>query len=128
MHARRPGGVRRTDDAAGVAGVMEHIRELEPIELVVGRPLSLDGQERASAQTAQEFTRQLAAASGLPVRLVDERLSTAGAQRQLRAAGLDSRAQREIIDAQAAVVILQQAIDQEKSQGLPAGALLQEES
>lgn len=121
------GTVQRVDDAAAVAEISAYVHEHEPLELVVGRPKSLDGQDRASAQTAREFTALLAQRLALPIRLVDERLSTAGAARQLQQAGMNSRKQRGVVDSQAAVLILQQALDAEKTTGRPAGELFGQE-
>ena len=58
------------------------------------------------------------------MRLVDERFSTTEAHTVLQAVGRSARKRREIVDAVAAVVILQSAVDQEKSTGMPAGTLL----
>lgn len=104
--------------------IAEFARETEAIEFVVGHPLSLSGQPTASTDDAVDFARELAHRSGLPVRLVDERLSTVSAQRSLRQAGRDSRAQRPVVDQVAATIILQTALDAERSAGTPPGALI----
>jgi putative Holliday junction resolvase len=57
----------------------------------------------------------------VPVRLVDERLSTAGAHRALQAAGVGGRRRRAVVDESAAAMILQTALDTERSTGSPAG-------
>ena len=61
------------------------------------------------------------------VRLVDERLSTVSAQAALRDAGRSQRSSRSIVDQVAAVVLLQQALDVEKSTGRPAGTPVSQE-
>ena len=61
----------------------------------------------------------------VPVRLVDERFSTVGAQRGLHASGVDTRRGRSVIDQAAAVIILQGALDAERSSGLAPGRLVQ---
>jgi putative Holliday junction resolvase len=61
----------------------------------------------------------------VPVRLVDERLSTVEAARGMRAAGRDARSARSSIDAAAAAVLLQSALDSERNTGEPAGELLE---
>lgn len=97
-------------------------RELEPIEFVVGLPISLSGADTASTTDARDFARDLAATSGVPVRLVDERLSTVTAQRNLREAGRRAKGSRPVIDQVAAVIILQNALDFERSASRPPGA------
>jgi putative Holliday junction resolvase len=57
----------------------------------------------------------------VPVRLVDERLSTVSAQRALHAAGRRTKGSRPVIDQVAAVIILQNALDLERSVGHPPG-------
>jgi putative Holliday junction resolvase len=96
--------------------------ELDPVEIVVGLPISLSGRDTASTTDAREFARELAQAVGVPVRLVDERLSTVTAQRNLREAGRRARGSRPVIDQAAAVIILQNALDFERSATRPPGA------
>lgn len=111
--------VPRTD--AAVARVAELAVEYGAFEILVGLPISLSGGETASTDDARAFARSLAAAAALPVRLIDERLSTVSAHAALRQAGRSQRNSRKIVDQVAAVVLLQQAIDVEKSTGTPAG-------
>lgn len=113
-------------DEASVARIAALAAEHDAIEVLVGLPISLSGGETASTADARAFAAELAAASGLPVRLVDERLSTVSAHAALRDAGRSQRSSRRIVDQVAAVVLLQQAVDVEKSTGNPAGALLPE--
>ena len=117
---------RRTDDdGVDVRRILEIAAEHEAIELVVGNPLSLSGRPTASTDDAIAFAGRLAAAGGvLPVRLVDERLSTVSAQRDLRAAGRSAKRQRSVVDQAAAVIILQHAIDAERASGEAPGLLL----
>lgn len=112
--------VARTD--AAVARIVELAEEYSAMELLVGLPISLAGEDTASTADAREFAVALRAASGIDVRLVDERLSTVTAHAALRSAGRSQRSSRRIVDQVAAVVLLQQAIDVEKSTGAPAGA------
>lgn len=107
-----------------VAEVAAIASEYEAFELVVGHPLSLAGTATASTDDAIEFARALALATALPVRLVDERLSTVTAERSLRQAGRNSRNQRAVIDQVAATIILQTALDAERASGNPPGTLL----
>lgn len=109
---------------ASAARIAEIAVEHDAMELLVGLPVSLSGNETSSTDDARVFAAELAAATGLPVRLVDERLSTVSAHAALRDSGRSQRSSRRIVDQVAAVVLLQQAIDVEKSTGIPAGALL----
>ncbi len=109
---------------ASAARIAEIAVEHDAMELLVGLPVSLSGNETSSTDDARVFAAELAEATGLPVRLVDERLSTVSAHAALRDSGRSQRSSRRIVDQVAAVVLLQQAIDVEKSTGIPAGALL----
>jgi putative Holliday junction resolvase len=97
------------------------VSELEPIEIVVGLPLALSGRETASTEDAQTFAAQLAATMGVPVRLVDERLSTVSASSLMRQGGKSAKKQRSSIDQAAAVIILQHLLDAERAQGSAPG-------
>lgn len=119
--------VRRKDEPAALRELQEIVAEYEPIELLVGDPKSLDGAARAAAASALEFARRIAAATHTPIRLVDERFTTVEAHRALAAAGRSSRQRREIVDAQAAVIILQNSLDFEHNTGAPAGRAMPDE-
>ncbi|HTW18586.1 MAG TPA: Holliday junction resolvase RuvX [Mycobacteriales bacterium] len=94
----------------------------EPLEVLVGLPRSLSGAEGAAAATARDYAAALARRlSPVPVRLVDERLTTVQATRGLQAAGVRAREARGVVDAAAAVVLLQYALDHERSTGNPPG-------
>src|SRR5215470_16349576 len=95
------------------------------IEVIVGLPTSLSGREGAAAADARAFAAALAARlAPVPVRLVDERFTTVVAQDALRRGGHSSRQQRRVVDQAAAAVILQGALDAERSTGRPVGALV----
>ena len=79
--------------------------------VVIGLPINMDGSEGPRCQSSRAYARNLAAALELPVLLWDERWSTASAEGALIAQDM-SRAKRATrIDAAAAAVILQAAID-----------------
>ena len=109
------------DDRA-VARVREIATELEALEILVGLPLNLRGEDTASTVDAREFAATIAAADAPPVRLVDERLSTVSAHAALRLSGRSQKRSRTIVDQVAAVVLLQQALEVEKSTGRPPGS------
>lgn len=111
--------------AAGDSAIAELSRlacETEAIEIVVGLPISLDGRESHAAKAAREFAVALkASVAPLEVRLHDERMSTISAASLLRAGGRASRGQRSVIDQAAATVILQAALDAERTRGSAPG-------
>jgi putative holliday junction resolvase len=115
--------VPRNDDATGgsVDRILTLAEEYAVTEILVGLPLNMRGEDTASTEDARRFAAALAAASALPVRLVDERLSTVSAHAALRETGRNQRSSRSIVDQVAAVVLLQQALDVEKSTGRPPG-------
>lgn len=105
-----------------VARLTQLAQELGAVEAVVGLPLSLSGGDTPSTEDARQMAQALAQA--LPVRLVDERLSTVTASAGMRASGRSARQQRSQIDQAAAVVILQHALDSERTAGRAPGELL----
>ena len=95
------------------------------IEVIVGLPTSLSGREGTAAAAARSFAADLAGRlAPVPVRLVDERFTTAQAHDALRRGGKDSRARRGVVDAAAAAVLLQAALDTERATGQPPGQLV----
>ena len=110
---------------AGTVGDLRAlVDEYEALEVVVGLPLSLRGDDTASTADARALAAELAAAVEVPVRLVDERLSTVSAQRALHESGRSVKASRPVIDQVAAVIILQNALDFERSAGRPPGTVV----
>jgi putative holliday junction resolvase len=96
--------------------------DADAIEVIVGLPTSLSGREGNAASGARSFAAGLARRlAPIPVRLVDERLTTAEAHAALRRGGRDSRARRPVVDAAAAAVLLQAALDAERTTGHPPG-------
>jgi putative Holliday junction resolvase len=98
--------------------------ELEVTEIIVGLPLALSGRRTASTEDAVAFARRLGAVVTTPVRLVDERLSTVSAQAAARTSGKSSKQTRSVIDQIAAVIILQHALDFERSSAQPPGVVV----
>lgn len=99
--------------------------EYAAVEIIVGLPLSLSGAHTASTVEALACADAISVSvAPLPVRVIDERLSTVSAQQRLRDAGVGSRSQRNVIDQQAAIVILEHALDMERLSGSPPGRLV----
>ena len=112
-----------SDSDMGV--IADIVRERQALEVIVGLPRSLSGDEGPAARAVRRYATALAARiSPTPVRLIDERLTTIDAHRGLRESGLPGRSQRAMVDQAAAVLILQAALDAEKSTGLAAGELV----
>ena len=134
LAASDPGGILATpvqtierDLASGAdQGVIAAVvLDRAVLEVVVGLPRSLSGEEGTAARSARTYATALAARiSPTPVRLVDERLTTIDAHRQLRDSGVAGPAQRAVVDQAAAVLILQAALDAERSSGHPPGELV----
>ncbi len=129
-------GVARSDSGGFLAsplttvtrgrGDLARLAELaaasDAIEVIVGLPTTLSGREGRAAAEARAFARRLARrVAPAPVRLLDERFTTVTAHDALRKAGQDSRARRSVVDQAAAAVLLQAALDTERSTGRPAG-------
>lgn len=103
------------------------VGEYEPGAIYVGLPLTLAGERKQAAEFTTAKAAQLAAlVSPLPVRLIDERMSTASASRTLTSAGHRMKQQRRIIDQAAAVEILQRAIEWETRTSSLAGEPVEE--
>lgn len=100
------------------------VADRDCLEVIVGRPRSLSGRIGAAERAAGAYASTLAAVLSCPVRLVDERLSTVAATAALAAGGTRGRAARARVDAAAAAVILQTALDSERATGLPPGEVV----
>jgi len=133
-------GVARSDPSGFLATPVETVRrgkgdlarlarlarEDEAVEIVVGLPRSLSGGEGPAAVKARAFAARLAVrVAPVPVRLCDERLTTVSAEAMLRDRGRKGQQRRAVVDQAAAVLILQQALDTERSTGLPPGELVE---
>lgn len=110
--------------AGDLARIIAIAEQEGAVELIVGLPLALSGRETASTADAKAFAADLARAQSRDVRLVDERLSTVSATQVLRASGRNSRSSRSVIDQVAAVIILQHALDFERSAAQPPGVVV----
>ena len=88
--------------------------EIEPIAIYVGRPALLSGNDGIAAEKAAEFASLLGTVTKVPIEMIDERMSTISAARNLREAGRNARDSKNEIDMAAAVAILEFAIEIEK--------------
>jgi putative pre-16S rRNA nuclease len=134
-------GVARSDPSGFLATPVETVRrgkgdlariaaiaaEEDAVEVVVGLPRSLSGREGPAAAKAREFASALARrVAPLPVRLVDERMTTVSAEAMLRDQGRKGGKRRAVVDQAAAVLILQHALDAERATGNPPGEIAEE--
>ncbi|MDO4900886.1 Holliday junction resolvase RuvX [Actinomyces sp.] len=101
------------------------VTDARALEVIVGLPRSMSGRASSSTQDARGWARRLAElVAPVPVRLVDERLTTVTAHRELHEAGRREKSFRSVVDQAAAVVILEQALATERSTQAPAGELV----
>ncbi|WP_370634495.1 Holliday junction resolvase RuvX [Actinotalea sp. Marseille-Q4924] len=116
-------------DASGAGADVRHlaglVAERDAAVVYVGLPRHLSGAEGSSAQDVRTYCGILArAVAPVPVRLVDERMSTVTAHQALYASGRSGRRHRQVVDQAAAVVILQSAMDAERTTGARCGELV----
>jgi putative Holliday junction resolvase len=90
------------------------ITQYDPACIYVGLPLSMSGSHTASTRMAIDFAKALGRSTTVAVRMIDERLTSKSAARALQQAGKNTRAQRGIIDASAAAMILEFALSAER--------------
>ena len=94
-------------EAEAVARVADTIRTVGAESVVVGLPLTLSGGRGSSAIAAERFARLIEEASGVPVALYDERLTSALAERRMRETGAHTRGRKGKVDQGAAVALLE---------------------
>ena len=117
--------VRRRSNGGDLSRIAELVAECDALEIVIGLPLSLSGKEGTASASARKYAEAIARrVRPVPVRLVDERLTTVSAHQALRDAGVAGRRQRGVVDQAAAVVILQSALDAERASGQPPGSIV----
>ncbi|HEX5861214.1 MAG TPA: Holliday junction resolvase RuvX [Nocardioides sp.] len=103
------------------------VAEEEAVEVIVGLPRSLSGGEGPAAAKVRDFAAALARRiAPVAVRLYDERLTTVSAEAMLRDRGRKGAKRRAVVDQAAAVLILQQALDRERTTGEPPGEIVEE--
>jgi putative Holliday junction resolvase len=102
--------LERTGDAQAAAAIAALARRERVTGLVVGEPRRLDGTAGDAARRALAFAERLAAATGLPYRLVDESLTSRAAAERLRQAGVDPRRHPGLVDQVAAQILLEEAL------------------
>ena len=96
-----------------IADIEALLTEHQPIRIFIGKPLNMSGSSGESVQKVEAFSNKISEITDIPIQLVDERLSTVSAQKQLQAAGVSARESKSLIDAMAAVAILEQGLQRE---------------
>jgi putative Holliday junction resolvase len=104
----------KSSDKSLLKSITEIFLEIQPIQIFVGRPALLSGKDGAATEKAVAFADLLRGITDIEVIMVDERLSTVSAARSLRESGKSAKDSKDAIDMEAAVGILEFAIDLEK--------------
>jgi len=104
----------KSSDKSLLKSITEIFLEIQPIQIFVGRPALLSGKDGAATDKAVAFADLLRGITDIEVIMVDERLSTVSAARNLRESGKNAKDAKNSIDMAAAVGILEFAIDLEK--------------
>ena len=102
--------LRRVGQRAPIAAIIEHARALEADGFVLGLPLDENGNETTRSTEVRRIGAELEKRTSLPVRLLDERFTTAAALRAVREMGGSTRGRKGDVDALAATVLLQHAL------------------
>ena len=115
--------VKRTEkNNDGIADILKYIEIYNIFEVIVGNPIHLNGSKGASAKQAKKYAIRIAQANpNVSVRLIDERLTTVSAHASLLEAGRSRNTHKNIVDQVAATFILENALEFEKKNGVPAG-------
>ena len=101
-------------DKSLVKQISQIFVEVEPVAIYVGRPALLSGNDGVATEKALDFVEVLRTIARVPIELIDERMSTVSAARNLRDAGRNARDSKDAIDMAAAVAILEFALELEK--------------
>lgn len=108
--------IDRTSFDRDVAQLREIVEQRQVQVLVVGLPYSMDGTLGSQAKKVQKLAQRLAAALELPLEYVDERLTSFEAEEQIKAENRSPSRNKGLIDRKAAAIILQQWLDDRRSQ------------
>ncbi len=101
------GTIERTNLRADLAAVLEYAQNYGARELIVGDPIALSGARGPAAAAMDAFVAKLRDVTPLPIHRVDERLTTAQANKVLIGADVSRKRRRAVVDAMAAAFILE---------------------
>jgi putative holliday junction resolvase len=105
--------LERRNDRSALRQIAEIARQEGVERLVLGEPVDLYGRRGEIAERARRFGARLAEMTGLPVEWVDETLTSVEAAARLREAGVNTRREPGRVDAIAAQILLQDALDRD---------------
>jgi putative Holliday junction resolvase len=108
--------IERKSFQADLITLQQLVHDREVDMLVVGLPYSMDGSLGMQARHVQKFATEIAKALQLPLEYVDERLTSFQAEQMLQAEGISPSRQKGLVDRKAASLILQQWLDERRSQ------------
>ena len=104
----------KATDKSLLKQISEILADIEPVTIYVGRPALLSGNNGSATEKATEFVEILSTITHVPIEMIDERMSTVSAARNLREAGRNAKDSKDAIDMAAAVAILNFALEIEK--------------
>jgi putative Holliday junction resolvase len=107
--------LRRKDLKSDIEFLRQLAAENEVHQIVMGQPLHMDGRESPQSQKVARFAEELKKVLDLPVAFWDERLTSFEAEQHLEQMGLNWRQRREQVDKIAAMIILQNYLDNQKT-------------
>ena len=96
---------------AALQTILTYARELRPSQVIVGLPLTLDGDEATASMRSRRFAAQLQKLIPCRVAMIDERLTTVVAEAALRDADVSRSKRKQVIDQAAATILLQTFLD-----------------
>lgn len=104
----------KSSDKALLKSISTIFEEIEPVQIFVGKPALLSGADGSASEKAVAFAKQLAELTQVEIVMIDERMSTVSAARNLREAGKNAKDSKSSIDMAAAVAILDFGIELQK--------------
>ncbi|MEY3215090.1 MAG: hypothetical protein RLZZ82_324 [Actinomycetota bacterium] len=104
----------KSSDKALLQSISTIFEEIEPVQIFVGKPALLSGADGSASEKAVAFAKQLAELTRIEIVMIDERMSTVSAARNLREAGKNAKDSKSSIDMAAAVAILDFGIELQK--------------
>ncbi len=104
----------KSSDKALLKSISTIFEEIEPVQIFVGKPALLSGADGSASEKAVAFAKQLAELTQIEIVMIDERMSTVSAARNLREAGKNAKDSKSAIDMAAAVAILDFGIELQK--------------
>lgn len=103
--------LQRTNIREDLARLSQLAAEKNVTLILMGNPLHMSGREGRQTEYARDFGERLGAASGIPVKFWDERLTTVAAERVLRESGISIEKRAKAVDRLAAVILLESYLD-----------------